>query len=434
MPRKIVNDVIPPGARRSVRNIPVPSRNYRWSGNDDEQQDDTPSEPTKRIQKGAKLKARWVLWGFVLIALVAMGIAVGISMSGATVTITLKTAPAEVSFSGTAMIATTTSETYLPYEPITVAGSEKASLDSEGTKRVERRASGTITVYNNFSSASQRLIKNTRFETSEGKIYRIPESIIVPGKKTENGKTIPGSVETTVYADNAGTEYNGGVFNFTVPGFKSSPEKYAGFYAKSKTEITGGFSGTAPFVSAEKANSTRVALRSALEKRLFEEAKKKISDDMILFSGGFSVKMSSEPEGETSDKKVLIEEKGIITAFAFPKQTLASYIARRALLRYDGAPVFFEKTDDLMFEFLNKADFGKNGDTKVLFSLKGSGVIIWMLEEDEVARALAGKEKSDTVSTLSLYPGINRSSVIIRPFWKSSFPENPQKIKVVTSR
>ena len=53
---------------------------------------------------------------------------------------------------------------------------------------MERKASGQIIVYNAYNDNNQKLIKNTRFETPDGKIYRIQASIIVPGTKVEEGK------------------------------------------------------------------------------------------------------------------------------------------------------------------------------------------------------------------------------------------------------
>lgn len=434
MPKQVVSDVTPPGARRSVRNIPVPARSYRYQSARDEEEvpeDDTPIRIPPPRASGRK-RARLLLWGIVTVALVALGITVAVAVSGAVVTVTLKSAPVEVSFEGTATTATTTVGAYVPYEARAVESLETVSLEPEGSKRVERKATGTIMVYNNFSTNPQRLIKNTRFETPNGLIFRIPESIIVPGKTTTGGKALPGSIETEVFSDRAGAEYNIGLSDFTVPGFKSSVERYAGFYARSKTPMTGGFVGVAPFVSPEKVAAARATLRKALEEKLVSAAKEKIPADSILLAGGYAFKTMSEPEQETADKKVSVTERGTLTAFAFKRDALASYIARRApSVHYDGTPVVFEKLENLSFEFLNKADFGKNPDGRVFFGLRGTGTVVWKLDEGRLKQDLSGKLKSETVSVLASYPAIERSQVVIRPFWKKAFPDNAKKISVV---
>ncbi|MDP3661802.1 MAG: hypothetical protein Q8R17_03060 [bacterium] len=435
MPKQVVSDVTPPGARRSVRSIPVPARSYRYRSTQDEsgEEDVIENEAPIRIAppRGGGNRALLLLWGVVAAALVGLALAVGIAVSGATVTVTLKSVPVDVSIEGTAITATTTVGAYVPYDPSVVEGVESVSLEPEGSKRVERKAVGTIVIYNNFSSAPQRLIKNTRFETTNGLIFRIPESIIVPGKIVSGGKTLPGSIETSVYADRVGTEYNIGLSDFTVPGFKSSAERYAGFYARSKVAMSGGFVGVAPFVSPEKVSASRATLRKALEAKLAAEVVEKIPADSIMLAGGYAFKATSEAEQETADKKVSVTERGTLTAFVFKRDALASYIARRALLRYDNAPVEFSKLEGLSFEFLSKADFGKNPDGRVLFGLRGTGTIVWKLDEERLKQDLAGKLKSETVSVLASYPAIERSQVVIRPFWKKAFPDNIKKISVV---
>ena len=436
MTKKIVNDVTPPGGRRSVRDIPVPPRSYRYSDDsrdevEIEEENNEPDVVRIPLRGGGRRRARWVLWGIVGVALVGLAVAVSIAVSGATVTVTLKSSPAIVSMVGTATIATTTTEVYLPYTPLVLEGNEKVSLESEGSKKVERKASGTIIVYNNFSTVSQRLIKNTRFETPDGFIYRIQESIVVPGKTTSSGKPLPGSIEAVVYADRAGAEYNIGLSDFTIPGFKTISERYAGFYARSKTVMTGGLVGTAPFVSPEKISAARTALRKALEEKLGSDAAEKVESGSLMLAGGYSFKSVSEPETETADKKVSVSERGTLTAFVFSRDMFASYLARRVLLRYDDEPVSFEKTEDLSFEFLNKADFGKNSDSKVLFDLRGSGTVVWTLDEERLKLDLSGKLKSETVSVLASYPSIERSQIVIRPFWKKACPDNIKKISVV---
>ena len=196
--------------------------------------------------------------------------------------------------------------------------------------------------------------------------------------------------------------------------------------------MTGGLVGTAPFVSPEKISAARTALRKALEEKLANVATEKIESGSLMLSGGYTFKSVSEPETETADKKVSVSERGTLTAFVFKRDALSSYIARRTpAVRYDGAPVSFENPKDLIFEFLNKADFGKNADDKVLFSLRGSGMITWVLNEERLKLDLAGKMKNETVSVLASYPAIERSQVVIRPFWKKAFPDKIKKISVV---
>ena len=99
-------------------------------------------------------------------------------------------------------------EGVIGYEVVKLSKSKNVSVPTTGEEAVEVKASGKIMVYNNFSSEPQRLIIRTRFETKEGLIYRIPESIVVPGKTVKNGVETPGSKEIGVFADEPGDKYN----------------------------------------------------------------------------------------------------------------------------------------------------------------------------------------------------------------------------------
>ena len=76
----------------------------------------------------------------------------------------------------------------LPFETIRMKRTEKFVGKSTGVEKVEDMSSGKIVIYNAFSSKSQVLIARTRFETPEGKIYRIKKRITVPGAKIKKGK------------------------------------------------------------------------------------------------------------------------------------------------------------------------------------------------------------------------------------------------------
>src|SRR3989344_4753035 len=51
---------------------------------------------------------------------------------------------------------------------ITISDEKEMVVNASGMQDVARKASGTIVIYNSYSKNSQRLIKNTRFETSTG--------------------------------------------------------------------------------------------------------------------------------------------------------------------------------------------------------------------------------------------------------------------------
>ncbi len=98
-----------------------------------------------------------------------------------------------------------------------------------------QKSQGTITIYNEFSEATQPLVAQTRFLSENGVLFRLNHAVVVPGMK--NGE--PGKVEALVVADQSGSDANIGAMRFTVPGFEGSPKKNK-FYAVSSEVMRGG--------------------------------------------------------------------------------------------------------------------------------------------------------------------------------------------------
>src|SRR3989338_1411281 len=102
----------------------------------------------------------------------------------------------------------------LVFRTLSLPDARSGEFKATEKKSQESRAEGIVVIFNK-AKESQVLIASTRLESSDGKIYSIPRTIVVPASKQEGGKTIPGSVEITVMADKNGNEYNFGLSDFT---------------------------------------------------------------------------------------------------------------------------------------------------------------------------------------------------------------------------
>jgi hypothetical protein len=322
------------------------------------------------------------------------------------------------------------------YEILPIEKIGQIEVLSDGEKKVEKRAGGKIVVYNNYSEASQRLVKNTRFETGKGLIYRIQDSIVVPGKKVQNGKVVPGSVEAMVVADSSGSEYNIVAADFTIPGFKTNPSKFAGFFARSKTAMTGGFVGMAKFASDAKINEARSRLHSDLESEILTEAKSGFGDSFVFFDKAYKITFEPILDAGSSglpsdDQKILIKEKAVFEGYLLNKSAISKYLAEHYIEGYDGSAVEVEDLNKISFNFKNTIiKENSTNDDSIIFGLKGNVSIVWLFDIDSFKNDIKGKPKEDLDQILKKYPGIAKANALVRPFWKKNFPENSTKIIV----
>ncbi len=413
--------------RRSVRRIPLPENRRRGetSGNDEPLLYEEDRPETVEIIDGGWSKT--ALWLSVCASVAVLLIVFSWAFTGATVIVTPRSVAITLADNfGAESAATAAGALSFVTVPFQKIGEEV--IPALEQKRVSLRATGTIVVYNNFSTAPQRLIKNTRFESPQGRIYRIDRSIVVPGQKKEGGRLIPGSVEAVVFADSPGEAFNSPLTDFTVPGFKNDSSRYAAFYARSKTALSGGFEGVVriPEEAAEK--TARENIRTRITEELLAQAKRAVLKDAVFFDGAYRITAESLPTLERGNSEAVVREKIALAAFFLPRAELTEAIARKKLPRFDDQPASLPALDSLAFQFVSDSP----DENRISFSLSGQARFISLFDGAGLAEALRGKQKSEVARVLSAFPAIEKADVILRPFWRRSFPDKAGKIKIET--
>ncbi len=311
------------------------------------------------------------------------------------------------------------------YTLATTTLSKQKTLPLTDIKKVEAKASGKIIIYNNYSLEPQRLIKNTRFESTAGKIYRINQSITVPGK---SGST-PGSLEVTVYADSNGPEYNSSPTDFTVPGFKGSPQ-YTTFYARSNGAMTGGASGNATSASLSDINAAKDEL--ALE--LAQEIKEKLSHEKM--EGYIGLYSAIDISYEDNEQALLQGSTGIyqVTATGYLMFAQGSQLAQsvaQSVRDYKGVPVRLDDTDKLSY---TRKDSDRLFQVEAIDLLtEGSPRVVFVTDEAALKSLVAGKKRSEFTSLMKAFDSIVGAEISFSPLWLSTFPNDVAKIKIVES-
>jgi len=310
--------------------------------------------------------------------------------------------------------------------PFTVEASELTDsevVQANGVETVRTKASGVITVFNEYSTDSVKLVKNTRFRTPNGLIFRAPADIVVPGRKG----TTAGQITVTVIADAEGEQYNvGAVDKFTLPGLASNADMFAKVYARSTTAMSGGFVGERPAVPPGVLESTRSAIRARLEKKAIESLAAR-SGETVALKGLGRITYESLPPAQESGGMVRITEKARIEIPVFPKTALVATLA---------AGVSADASDGVELEpsesLTASSTFapGPLDAQSFDFTLTGGGTLVWMVDAAALAEALAGREEEAFKSIVNNFNAVQEAYARIQPFWKNVFPEDPSDIKI----
>lgn len=438
MPKRILQDVVT--SRRSGKKVKV-HRSDATNNNKKRPSMDVrmPSAAHERehinTQTGGRFSggfgsgfSRFAIWGVAAGAVIFLLFVLLSFFSGTVV----KVVPLQknITVSGNFFAQKNAEEGVLPFKLIVLEDSLPGEVPTSKEKEVERKASGDIVIFNTYSSKSQKLIKRTRFETSDGKIYRINKSVIVPGTTVQNGKIVPGSALVTVYANIPGEEYNIGLTDFTIPGFKGDP-RFDKFYARSKTPMENGFSGTVRTASPEDIAKVEEELQNSLKETLLAQARSNTPGDFILYDDAvfFSFEDLSDLTYSTKNS-IDITEKGSLYGVLLNKNELSKNIATNLIATYDGSDVFALGLEELQFVVNDREKFDSAEDTDLSFTLAGPLTIVWEVDETALARDLAGTSKADFLNTIGGYSNIQKAEATIKPFWKKVFPENAEDITI----
>lgn len=323
----------------------------------------------------------------------------------------------------------TSSQPALTYEVINIEDKESKIVPASGTEMIEKKASGKITVFNDYDEKPQKLIRNTRFETAEGKIFRVEEAIVVPGVKTEEDNRLPGTVDAIVRADEPGESYNIGKTEFTIPGLKGDP-RFQKMYARSKTEMSGGFIGQIKKVSETDRTKVRDEIKAVLTAKLKKRVKDELPQEYLSFDDAVFLDYEEEIGGGGGQKEAELIIKGKLALIALDEKKLAWSIAVSNISGFDGSEVSLAEPEKLTFKLLSKESVNPDQTPNIRFSVKGAGKIIWQFDEDGLIKALAGKNKKEFTDVLKSYGAIGRAEAVFKPSWIKTFPSDIERIKI----
>lgn len=375
--------------------------------------------------------SRFGIWVIAFFAVIILLFALSFLFRGAKIVVTPRIV--EVALDETMIAFRDGQAGQLSFDTVALSGEETTTILTSEVKEVVRKASGRVIIYNNYSSNSQRLLIETRLETPDGKIYKTDVPLIIPGQTVENGEKIPGSVEVRVYADQPGGQYNIGMSDFAISGFKGGP-KYDKFYARSLTSITGGKIGELYVLGENEGLQALENLRETLSLKLAQQITSQLPLNFVLFSDTTIYKTEEKTEFfESEQPEIVLTEKGKLHAFIFNQKQLAQEIARQVVSDFDDAVVIITNLDEIVFTLEDREQIDPETEDQISFSVTGNVKIVWNIDEALLKQSLIERRKKEFKKILSQFENIDSAEVVLRPFWTRTFPEKTKDIKIINT-
>ncbi|MDZ7726338.1 MAG: hypothetical protein U5L75_02030 [Candidatus Campbellbacteria bacterium] len=404
--------------KRSIRDISL----------DEELQRNTKTKPRKRIKRSRHHRGIGAGKYFIALFVVALLVFGGVMMTSifAKATVTLVPRTENVTLDEEVELTQeNTGSASLTYEVLNITETMSEAVDSEGEEEVERRAQGPITIFNTTEN-DEPLIANTRFETSDGRIYRIGDSVVVPGVRADGS---PGSITVTVTADEPGEEYNLSEGRFTIPGLEGT-ELYETMYAEADSEISGGFVGVEQVIGDATEEEARENLRNSLESELQNKITESLPENKILIPGSTFIEYEDLPN-TTDENAVNVRTEGTLYGIMISHDLLAGYIATENVDNYQNQPLNIINIQELQIglteDEINIDSIGEN----LTLTISGEAILEWIIEEQAVTESIMGEPRTEAITILSERPEIRDARLELVPGFMRTVPSNSEKVEVV---
>jgi len=401
----------------------------------EERADDFDELPSIPIENGQKKSNRNLFIGAALVVLVILGgIVVGSITAGATITLYPKARTINVNAEFTAYKERQAGE--LTYEILTIEATGERQVTASGQEQVVEQTKGTIEIYKT-TTGSERLIKNTRFATADGKVFRIQESVVVPGAvAVADGNLVPGMIRAEVFADEPGESYNiPANTRLTVPAFKENnlTELYNAMYATNPEAFSGGFSGPRFVIDENELATAKQSLQLELRDSLRTKIMNERPANFTFFEDAIAITYNSLPAAQYANELVTIREQAVLQVPLFKNEEFASFIAASTILGFnvnDGVRI--SNLEALRFSYTNATTSQANiaNLDNVTFKIIGQPQIVWTYNNPDFTTNLINKEKTAFELAVQQNNGLRTGTLVLRPFWKTTFPGEVEKITI----
>jgi hypothetical protein len=367
---------------------------------------------------------------FILVCVLTAAGALFFILPKASIAVTLKSESVKGDFNFTldkGISATDLDAGKLPAQAVDMNSDKTQTFNATGKKQLTTKATGQLTILNECSTGEQLLVAGTRFQSTDGKIFKIESSAVIPGFTKPEDATVAGAKTVPVTAEADGESYNIGAGAFTIPKLKeTSSWKYACLYARSDKPMSGGSSKEVAVITQSDLDKAKETLTGLAQADLQSKSAAGKDDNLIYINdkdstGDASVKTTAKANdvADRFDMTVSIK-KSVLTT---DRKNLEAAIAAKIGKSYaydDAKPV----EGSLSYQVGDMS--AKDG--QISMKVSASESFIRQLDVDKLKKDVAGKDRQQLSDYFSNMSGVKSTAVNFWPFWVSKVPNSYDKI------
>lgn len=315
-------------------------------------------------------------------------------------------------------------EEELGYRTIVLTHEEEEEFVVERYDNVSLVSSYMVVLSNELDKA-QRLLPNTRLESTGGLLYKTGDKEVVIPAADSSG---PGEISVVVNAIEPGEKYNISVGDRLVfSAWKEAGDpRVDSQYGVIQELIQEGMVGKVPVY--EGSGDVVSDLKDTVREVLLERADSSKHDGFYMIPVVES--LDFEPEGvEVMDEKVRVSVIGSITLVVFSEDELINYLGYYKVPGYDlkEAKLISSNMDLKIASLVGENIFESPAIT---FSVSGEARIVGVINTDEVRQMLVSADKERFEEIMSKNPQVFDAGFYMRPFWRKELPGSVGAIEV----
>ncbi len=320
----------------------------------------------------------------------------------------------------------------IPAKVIQVERELFQDFPATGASSNEGYATGVITVYNKYSPATPFNFKaKTRFISDSGKYFLSVGKISIPAAKYVNGKLVPGQTDVKVIAIESGADYNIDASNFAIPGLVGTAF-YSSVYGVSNDKMSGGFASSSKLVTAGDIADAKGALSKKVQDIAMQSLRDQIAaDGLVLFDNAITKTITEDAPSVKAGAQVdsfNYKMKAQVSALVFSESDLKDYTKNYTAAQIPGGQTILEKSFKLEYNPIN-IDLGKGA---IGLQLKISAATYPKVDSKDLSASLEGKNSGEINGVIynDFDQQVSALKINFWPFWVSSAPKNPDRIKI----
>lgn len=297
-----------------------------------------------------------------------------------------------------------------------------------GKKKITQKATGVITVYNDWDSKGQPLVATTRFISEDEKLFRSTEDVVVPGFQRSEGEDVSGTVKVAIVADEPGEEWNIGPARFSIPGLKGTV-KYEKIYGVSTESMSGGKIGEVTVVSESDFENAKNSFEQNINEELLTEIKNQSNGKTKIIDSTIFI----EKEDFVSSKKLSEEADNFSltlklagSAMTFDEEQVSNLIKEIMKEQIPVEKYLLVGEPTITY---GEADFSPKQEEMSL-KVHFESLVTSKIKKDDILKNIKGKNIEELQDYFSNIEEIKNVDINFRPFWVKHVPSLEDKVNI----